>query len=161
MDKPIFNIDQNSLNEAFVDQPTMMYDFTSNLAIAKKEYERTKASLGVIRAKVKMDIRRNPKEYGIPGRPADKVVDDLATMDRRVIKASEVMQEARHKAELLQSGVTALEHRKGALEGLVKLHGQGYFAAVHVTGVGREVMEEIQKKAVRKKGIRNRRPEAT
>jgi hypothetical protein len=56
---------------------------------------------------------------------------------------------ARHRQDVYQAAVDALDHRKKALESLVQLHGQGYFAAPRARGTAKEVMAEIEKESVR------------
>ena len=148
----IFNIDRSSLDDEWAGQPNLFYDHAEELAHAKKDYEQKKAHVDVIRAKTALDIRRDPKPYKIP-RLTDKIVEQLVTTDPKVKRAVNVMNEARHRMDILQAAVTALEHRKRALEGLVSLHGQSYFSSPKVKG-DRELNETLEKRAVRRRSLR-------
>jgi len=65
------------------------------------------------------------------------------------VAAKEVLR-LRHAADVLQAAVTALDHRKKALENLVYLHGQNYFSEPHARdGDSRETVNAATKRAAR------------
>ena len=72
------------------------------------------------------------------------------------LEASVAVSKAYHKVNLTQAAVTALEHRKRALEKLVDLHGQNYFAEPHAkTEGGREHVEQTKKQSARRRASRS------
>lgn len=153
----IFNIDRAALDEEWAGQPELFYEHAEKLAQAKKELEHRKASLEVLKAKVALDVRRNPADYNIHSRLTDKIIEQVVTVDKRVQKSTIVLQSAQHLVNVLTAAVQALDHRKRALEGLVSLHGQSYFASPRVKGPANEIAQEMEKRAVRRKGIRDRK----
>lgn len=152
----IFNIDKSALDEEWSGQPELYNEYAVKLANAKRNLEFRKSQLNVIKAKVALDIRRNPSDYGIP-RVTDKIVESLVTVDPKVQKVARLLAKAHHSVDIIQAAVTALDHRKKALEGLVSLHGQNYFSTPRVRGPDQEAFDTLQKKSVRRKGIRRRK----
>lgn len=153
----IFNIDRSSLDEEWAGQPELFYTHAEKLAFAKKELEHRRAQVDIAKAKVSLDVRRNPKEYKIDCRLTDKLIEQVVTVDVRVRRATAALQTSQHAVNILQAAVQALDHRKRALEGLVSLHGQGYFAAPRVKGESNEIVHEMEKRSARRKGIRDRK----
>jgi len=154
----IFNIDRSALDEEWAGQSELFYGCAEQLAHARKEYEFKKSQVDLIRAQTALSIRRDPRPPGIP-RLTDKIIEQLVAIDPKVRRAGRMAAEARHAVDILQAAVTALEHRKRALEGLVSLHGQSYFSTPRVKQKT-DFADTIEKRAVRRKGIRKKKEEA-
>ena len=139
-----FEPDKNRLDEEWVNQPKIYYEFSEKLTDAKEEVERCKARLGiaeddlkVTKAKLSLRIRRNPEKYF--GEYTEKLTE--AAIENRILvhslyakakakiyKLNEELIAANRTVSTFYSAVHALDHRKSALERLVSLHGQNYFS---------------------------------
>lgn len=121
-------IDRHRLVDEAEEQPKRYYEYAKKLADAKLEKEREEAALDLIRAKLDLDIRSNPTEYNL-----EKVTEPAikaCILDQKKYKNQlEAVMQAGHLVNVLQAGVTALDHRKRMIEKIVDLHGQNYFAA--------------------------------
>lgn len=123
----VFAIDKYKLDEELVKQPRLYGEYALKLADAREEYERAKARRDVIEAELDQDVRNNPSEYGI-AKVTEGAVEKMVTAHKRMIAATEKMITLKHQVDILFAMVTALEHRKTALEQLCYLHGRDYFA---------------------------------
>ena len=128
MAKDLVDIDEGSLDQEWIDQPKRFLEHATLLADAKDALERAKARLDVTEAEIENEIRDNPVKYGLklPVREGSIKLRVLLHADHK--KATRKVNRCKHRVNILDAVVTALEHRKRALEKLVDLHGQGYFS---------------------------------
>ena len=154
--KAFFEVDQSRLDEEWVRQPAVYYDYATRLADARLTLEEAKTDLEVIRADYDIDIRGNPETYDLE-KTTEKLIESVIAQQDEYQKALRNAQKAKHEVDLLQAATQALDHKKQALQSLVNLHGQNYFATPKAEGAGQEVAEELEKKAVRRR--RRRRSE--
>jgi hypothetical protein len=148
-DFDFFDIHEDTIAEHWLDQPRLVLQHGLKAADAKDEQDRAKARLDVVRAEVGDEIRKDPERFGLE-KTTEASIAMAVTLDDRVRKAENDVFDARHKTEILQAVLTALEHRKRALEGLVTLRGQGYFAEPQANTSGaREYADKMVKRGIR------------
>ncbi len=154
--KETFEIDQNRLDEEWVNQPTLFFKYAKKLAEAKQDLDDAKNHLNVTHAEISKDIRETPEDFDL-AKVTEKAIESLIPLEEQYVKAQVCLTKAKYKVDIYQAAVTALEHRKSALQNLVSLHGQNYFSTPIAKGEDREAMEEIEKKTIRsrRKGRRN------
>lgn len=153
MKTSFLQIDPLRLDKEWLGQPELYYQHAENLANARREVDEAKAALDVVAAETDNDVRRRPERYKV-----DKVTE--STVKAAVLRSSAYTAantqylEARHRMDVCQAVVTALEHRKRALTMLVELQGRNYFAdpAVTATPEVRDAMAEKSKAHVRTRG---------
>lgn len=155
-DFSFFEIDEFNLDKEWVKQPALYFTWARKLADARLEVDEAKAALDVIKAEASRAIRDDPGEYGF-----DKVTEAIVAVaineHHDVIKGAKTLHDARHRQELYQAAVNALDHRKRALEKLVDLHGQNYFSQPRTTNPdAAERLESASKESIRKKGHQRR-----
>jgi hypothetical protein len=121
-------IDHNALDVEWIDQPQLIFELSAELADERSKLERLKLASEVTEAEVAKDVREHPEKYGIEKvtEGAIKVAVEISA-ERQSAQKKLIVQ--KHAVEVLQAGVTAAEHKKRALESLVTLHGQQYFAS--------------------------------
>jgi hypothetical protein len=126
--------------------------WAEKLATARRELDRIKDNVDTFRAVLAHDIRKNPDKYGIDKITVDAVKDAVLmatdeTADAETYaNAKQDLIDAQHDVEILQAAVRAMDHRKTALENLVRLHGAQYFAGPSVPrDLGKE-MEAFDEK---------------
>lgn len=121
-------IDPEQLDVEWLDQPRKFMRYAEEAAKAKREMDRAKEHCDVVYAEQDSKIRINPERY------------DIAKVTADSVKATVLQQEAYKKAQMkyndtkfdydiAMAAVRAFDMRKSALENLVKLQGQSYFAA--------------------------------
>lgn len=149
--------DKTMLDTEWVNQPKLFYDYAVQLADARMELDETKAELDVARAEIDKRIRVNPEEYEIEKVTEAVITNTILRQDEYQDKLADVIK-AKHQMDVLQAAVNALDHRKAALERLVSLHGQSYFATPRAADeTSRETVDEIEKQTARSKTKEKRR----
>lgn len=135
MEKNNFNfeedvrIDPEALDVEWLRQPQLMLRYASELAEARTQADFAKDALDVAEAEIDADIRANPAMYiGDDKKLTEATVSGLVTRDQKVRSRAEQLNRARESVGLLQAAVNAIETKKTALENLVRLLGQQYFA---------------------------------
>lgn len=144
-------IDPLRLDEEWLRQPELYLDYAERLAEAKKLHAQAKAQLDLTNAKLYTDICERPSYYGLMKTTKD-LVDAVITQEEDFQKATQALIKAKYNMDLLDAAVTALDHRKKALENMVWLHGQSYFATPRDKGG----TNEAAKDGVRRRGQRTR-----
>ena len=124
--------------------------WSRKLADAQRELDQMKSALDLKRADLDADIRSDPAAYGIT-KITEKAVENYIIADPLFQKAIKGVIDAKHSVGIIKSAVDALDCRKHALECLVKLHGQGYFAACKADGDDKEAMDVAEKRAIRRR----------
>jgi hypothetical protein len=142
-------IDETALDKECIRLPSDYLKFAHLSAEAKRDVNEAEAALSVIKADLSKKIRSKPDRYGI-----DKVTETAITFEILLQddykEAEEAVNTARHRYEMAQAVVWAMEHKKRALSLLVDLHGAGYFSSPKLTRAGKEVVEEMVKTRVRR-----------
>ena len=144
----VFGIDKNLLDDEWLGQPKLYFNWAIQLEDARADFEEVKAEFDVVKAEVDLAIRTTPDDYDLP-KVTDKSVAVALIVQPEYKKAQQKVFTAKHRVGILQAAVTALDHRKKALEKLVDLHGQKYFATPRASEQSREAVEDIEKRAAR------------
>lgn len=151
VEKSILEIDINSLDKEWVDQPSTFFRYARKLADARMDYEEAKAELDITRAELDKAIRDDPDGYGCT-KLTETSIENCILTQGQYQKARSHLSNCKHRVDVLQAYVTAFDHRKSALERLVQLHGQSYFATPNASGEHREHMEDVEKRSIRGSG---------
>lgn len=120
-------IDDNSLDLEWLDQPSLMLKYARVSAQTRRILDEAKQNLDVVRAELDKDIRENPDDYGIAKVTEGSITSAINTSDDYK-KAFKAFLDAKYEADMAGGAVRAFDARKDALENLVRLHGQQYFA---------------------------------
>lgn len=120
-------IDEQALDVEWLEQPRLMMRYARAAADAKKEMDHKKEQLEVKKAELDKDIRSDPQKYGLE-KITETVVQNTITLQDEYQEASQAFVEAKHEYDIARYAVQSIQDRKEALENLVKLHGQQYFA---------------------------------
>jgi hypothetical protein len=120
-------IDETALDVEFLEQPSLVVKYSRLLAEARQERDLLKEALDLKKAEINLDIRDDPGKYNLEKITVD-AVEACILMEDDYITAQKEYNNARFEVDLLQGVLNALEHRKSALENLVRLYGQEYFA---------------------------------
>ena len=148
---PRLEIDELRLDEEWVGQPKLYFTWARKQADAVRCVDQAKSALDVTRADLDADIRQNPQAYGV-AKITEKVIENIILGNDGYQSAVAAVVKAKHESAILAAVVSALEHRKRALECLVTLHGQNYFSTPRADESNREVMADVEKKSARDKG---------
>lgn len=147
----LLEIDPNELDQDWIKQPKHVFNAMVDLADKKKDLEDEKNSLAIRHAEIGNDVRVYPAQYDIE-KITEKVVEAAILLSEDYQKALRKYNTAKHAVDIASAWVTALEHKKRALESMVKLFGMEYFSAPRADAENHEAVEEMKRKATRRKG---------
>lgn len=120
-------IDETALDVEWLEQPTLMMKYAKIAAEARRELDLAKENLDVIKAEIDKDIRMNPENYDL-GKVTEAAIFATMLGTAKYKKANQRLIDAKYEADVASAAVRAMDARKEALENLVRLHGQQYFA---------------------------------
>lgn len=120
-------IDETALDLEWLDQAKLMMKYVRYAAKARMELDLAKERLDSVKAELDKNIRMNPEKYDLAKVTDAAVSATLLGLDDYTV-ANQTVIEAKYEADIASGAVRAFEQRKDALENLVKLHGQQYFA---------------------------------
>lgn len=158
-DFSFFRPDKTKLDEEWVKQPALAFKLIKEYELALARLEEVKTDLDLVRASIDPKIRAKPTKYGIGKdvRITETVVMLALVKRKRYREALTKVREVQHTVGILRAATRAIEHRKKALEKLVDLHGQNYFATPRATGeTSREMTDEFEKTHIRGKKKRKK-----
>jgi hypothetical protein len=125
-------VDITRLDEEWLAHPILFHDLAEAVENASYENEVAKDELDRVEAELSLDIREDPEKYGAPANKQGGISEGTITSTIRVQAKYQQAKEAARKAEHilghLKKDLRVMEHRKSAMEELVKLHGQHYFS---------------------------------
>lgn len=146
----IFDIDKYLLDDEWLNQPKLYFRWAVQLEDARADLENAKSEFDLTKAEIDLEIRSHPDRYSLPEKITENMIKASIPSQPEHKEAEEDYFTAKYRVGVLQAAVTALDHRKRALEKLVDLHGQKYFASPRASNeTAKETVEEIEKKSVR------------
>lgn len=145
------HIDETALDWEWLEQPKLMMRYSERLADAALEVSRAKEALDVEAAQLDKLIRNNPDEFGID-KITETVIRNTIIQQESYTAATSTYNEAVYDEMMLKSAVRAIDYRRSALENLVRLHGQQYFAGPSVPrDLGAEVIKKREQQSANSK----------
>ena len=99
-------------------------------------------------AEIDKSIRKHPDTYGLD-KITEGAIKQAMPLQPEYQHALELLHEAKYHTAIVQAAVTALDHRKKALEKLVDLFLSGYYSQPKANANSREQMEQVERKAIR------------
>lgn len=151
MKEYLFDIDRNALDEAWLNQPKLYSAAALALAAARADLESAKADHELVMAELDHEIRKNPGKYGLE-KISEASVEKAIIREDDYQKSLRKMLDAKDDVNTYQVQVDTLDHRKYALQDLVKLHLADYFSQPQAPKGHKEEMDNVVKRHVRKKG---------
>lgn len=124
-------IDGEALDLEWLQQPSLMLKYAKHSAKVQRALEECKQELDIARAEADRTIRENPEGFDIV-KVTEGAINSAILTYKPFIEASQAYADAKYEADMARAAVNAFEHRKSALENLVRLYGQQYFAGPSV-----------------------------
>lgn len=141
----LVGIDRDHLDRECINLPTHYIQYAFKASEAKRDVDEAKAEMDAIAADLGMRIRTTPKKYGVEKTTVD-IVNALVINHAEFKEYQTAYFKAKHRQEMAQAVVWALEHKKRSLTLLVDLHGMGYFSDVKATEAGRDAVKQQRRK---------------
>ena len=139
-------IGETALDIEWLEQPTLMRKYTKHLAEMQKVEDTTKIEMELIWAELDIKIRKNPEEFGLTKITETAIKNNILILDEYK-EVNEAYIDAVFEKNIAKGVVNSISQKKDALENLVKLYGQSYFAGPSIPRNLTEKVEEKQKKA--------------
>lgn len=117
-------IDPSELDREWRDHPALMYYYGEAKAKAQYKLDLAKEKLDLLTAEADKEIREGFDSK----KPTEAAITNMIMTRSEIVEARKAVLEARHKFALLSAAVEAFQHRKSALENLVRLFGMQYYA---------------------------------
>ncbi|MCK9570191.1 hypothetical protein M0R72_14700 [Candidatus Pacearchaeota archaeon] len=143
--------DPNELDREWVNQPRLRFRYGARLAEARKLLSEAKADMELTTAELELTIRSDPSKFGLD-KVTEAAIKATVLQQDEYTNAKKVTIQAQHDVDVLDAAVSAVDHRKKALEDLVALFLAGYFAKPRAPEGAKEKMEEVEKQYVRRRG---------
>ena len=137
-------INKNQLEMDWLRQPSLYQKYSEVEAEAMLNRDLAKEDLDKTRADLESKIRKDPKNYDIE-RSTDSVIQSVITKQEEYQKMAEAYIRAKYELSVVTAMVRAIEHKKDALQNLVKLWCAGYYATPKVSHEeGGDVEEKVE-----------------
>jgi len=120
-------IDQTSLDVEWLQQASLTFKYTKHAAQMSLELAKEKERMNLIKADLDLKIRKNPADYKVD-KVTNEVVTNIILTDKGFQEAQTKYLNSEYEYNISQGAVRALADKKSALENLVRLNGQSYFA---------------------------------
>lgn len=152
-----YEIDQHNLDKEWVDQPKYYHEYAIKLADARHKLEEAKGELEVVIAELDNAIRREPEEYDLE-KPTEPAIKATIYKQSEYQYALDTVNDAKRDVGIYQAAIDTLDHRKKALENLVRLFLADYFSdpRTHSDDENDEEFDdrinEMKKKKARRRG---------
>ncbi len=153
MEFDFFDIDINRLDEEWINQPKIFFKYASKLANAHRRESQARAEREIVKAEIDLKVRENLKRFKIDKvKLTEAVILGVVFRQLAYKEAQKERLRRKHKTDILQAAVNALNHRRSALERLVSLHGQNYFSTPKAIDTNSKPMvEDIENKNKKKR----------
>lgn len=144
-------IDVDALDIQWAKQASLFGEYCVEQAAARDTADRAKERLEVYDAGLGLKIRANPAQFGLE-KITESSVGAVILLDKEHARMSDELNTARYQLEVITAAVRALDQKKSALENLVRLQGQNYFAGPSVPReIGAEWAKEAERNGARDK----------
>lgn len=151
------DINEHQLDKEWLKFPRVYYQWSVKLADARRDMEVARRRSDLLKAELGSDIRNDPVKYGI-GKVTETAIEAAILGQPLYTKAIESYATQRHNVEVIQAAVSALDMKKAALEGMVKLLALNYYSTPRASDEAtRETADEITRSSIR--GVRQRNKE--
>lgn len=139
-------IDESSLDVEWLNQPLLMLRYTRERAKAEREVARLKRKLRITAATLDKDVRTNPGDFKITVKLTETVVLNAVLCDEEYEEVEKELMEANYELSMIEGAVESIKQRKDALQDLVRLFGQQYFAG---PAMPRDISHEVKQRHVK------------
>jgi len=120
-------IDPSQLDVEWLEQSRLMVKYTKLQAVIQRDEDTAKEKLEFVSAELDQKIRKNPEKFGID-KITENVIKNTILLNDEYSQVNTEYIDAKFENNTAKGAVRAVDTKKTALENLVKLHGQQYFA---------------------------------
>ncbi len=154
---PILSIDMNELDAEWAKQPKLYHEYASQRAHSQRKLDEAEAELKVVKAEVDRWIRDEPTKYNLSEKPTEVSIASTIFLQPEYKAAQKAVILAQEQVNIIDAMVRSLDHKKAALENMVRLHGMDYFAEPRINSENTKKMQEQRSDKVAKLCRKERR----
>jgi hypothetical protein len=122
-------IDETALDVEWLGQAELTYKYCRHVAEMEKLMDKSKEALDLTKAELDRDVRSRPEKYKLGDvKITEAVVTSTILQSDKYKEAYDNYLETKFEYGVAKGAEKAFQDRKKALENLVILHGQQYFA---------------------------------
>lgn len=139
-------IDETALDVEWLEQPRMMLKYAKLVAKAQYDLDLAKEERDSVKARLDKRIREDPEGHGVVAGSRGVTEGSIAAavqVHPEYDKVNQAYMSSVYEHNVASGVVRAFDQRKSALENLVRLHGQQYFAG---PSVPRDLSEERKRR---------------
>jgi hypothetical protein len=155
-DTSFLEINEDDLGYEWIRQPKLFFDKSWKLAKTRGLLDESKAALELCYATLESRIREEPAVFDMP-KVTDAAVKAKIPQIEEYQEALGAFNRVERKVALLDAAVSALEHKKRALEKLVDLKTMEFYSQPHASSESKETTDRLEQKAIRSLGRRRRK----
>jgi hypothetical protein len=150
-DSSFLEIDKDNLDLEWLGQARKYFEYSEKLAKARQELDAVKTEQDVVYAELDQAIRTDPEKFGLT-KTSEGAIKQAAISNERYGEVTAKLHALKYETDILSAAVAALDHRKRALEHLVTLWTNNYWAEPRIPETAdRKKFEEREKKTVMKR----------
>jgi hypothetical protein len=120
-------IDPEALDVEWLKQAELMKKYAIHAADTKKEMDEIKEQIDVTKARIEMNIRKEPEKYNLP-KVTEGAIQSTIILQEEYQELVQEYTEAKYENDVAIAAVRAIDQKKTALENLVRLLSASYFA---------------------------------
>lgn len=132
-------IDQNDLDQCLVEQPSLYYEVSKQLAQYVSRRDAAKQHLQTVEARAQRGVRRSAAEND--EKVTNQEVDSRVKAHKDVLEASDILLELNYSVSLLGALKDAFEQRSKALKDLSGLFIASYYTSSSVGGASSKLKD--------------------
>ena len=127
------SLNQHGLDFEWLRQASLYLKYSRLYADAASYRDEAKDSLQNVDAKIDLEIRSDWNDFGFENKPTEPAIKAAILQDDRHLTAADDLIKNARDMIILKGTITALEHKKAALENLSRLYLSGYWADPRIT----------------------------
>lgn len=145
-------IDKYGLDEEWSKQASTFHKWSVQLAEAEMERDRAKENVDLVRAELDMLIRQKPYEFKIE-KITEAAINSAIITDKKYKDSVDEYLKLKYNHKIIQSAIESLNHKKFALDNLVRLFLSEYYLREAPPQDRTSMLNEMNKDSVLKKRL--------
>ena len=123
-----FRVDSKHLDVEWENQAQRSFEIGRYAAEARYAYDDARRLLDLAQAEAALAVRQNPGAYNL-AKPTEASIAAVVTTLPSIQEKIDAVNKSRREFELINQAVTAIDHKKKALESLTALKQMNYYSA--------------------------------
>jgi hypothetical protein len=138
------SIDKYNLDDEWKRQPYLTFKWTALVAEAERRMDKAKTEREITRSNLDAAIRKSPTKYGLETKMTESAIQGIIITSNEFKEAEEKYVEAKRRYGIVVAASRGIGDKKAALENIVKLFLNNYYAEPYVP---KEMHEKVQEQA--------------